>query len=60
MLDGSKNTLTKDAFYDVLRPRTSATFTRNKQEHKAGRIIWSHALATRCKLFVAPFPLQYN
>jgi hypothetical protein len=51
MLDGTKNTLTKDAFYDILRPRTSATFTRNRQEHKAGRVIWSRAFAARCKLY---------
>ncbi|TGJ88456.1 hypothetical protein E0Z10_g286 [Xylaria hypoxylon] len=36
LLDGFGNETTRDVWYDIVRPRTSAIFTRNKLEHKEG------------------------
>jgi cytochrome P450 len=47
LLDGPKSATTKDAFYDILRPDSSAIFTRDETEHTDRRKTWTHALSQR-------------
>ncbi|KAI0095754.1 cytochrome P450 [Nemania sp. FL0031] len=47
LLDGWNNENTKDIWYDVLQPRSSAIFTRDEYEHKERRKPWVQSLATK-------------
>ncbi|KAF2759925.1 cytochrome P450 [Pseudovirgaria hyperparasitica] len=47
LLDGAHNTNSKDVWYDVLQPRTSAIFTRNAQDHRDRRRVWTQSLSTK-------------
>ncbi|KAI8626128.1 cytochrome P450 monooxygenase-like protein [Xylariaceae sp. FL1651] len=47
LLDGFGNDTTKDIWYDIIRPRTSAIFTRDRLEHKEGRKVWAQGLSTK-------------
>ncbi|KAI5919296.1 cytochrome P450 [Camillea tinctor] len=47
LLDGFGNDTDKDVWYDIIRPRSSAIFTRDKQEHKEGRKVWASSLSTK-------------
>lgn len=55
MLDGPKNTNEKDSWYDILRPRTSALFTRDPAVHRERRKVWEQALSEKC----ASHPLSH-
>ncbi|KAI1642067.1 cytochrome P450 [Daldinia loculata] len=45
LLDGWGTSTTKDIWYDILKPRSSAVFTRSEQEHKDGRRAWVQAIS---------------
>ncbi|KAI3343256.1 cytochrome P450 monooxygenase-like protein [Ustulina deusta] len=47
LLDGFGNETTRDVWYDIVRPRTSAIFTRDKLEHKVGRKFWAQGLSSK-------------
>lgn len=47
LLDGYGNDTTRDVWYDIVRPRTSAIFTRDKMEHKVGRKFWAQGLSSK-------------
>ncbi|KAI1120325.1 cytochrome P450 monooxygenase-like protein [Nemania abortiva] len=47
LLDGFGNETTRDVWYDIVRPRTSAIFTRDKLEHKEGRKFWAMGLSSK-------------
>ncbi|GAP88817.1 putative cytochrome P450 [Rosellinia necatrix] len=47
LLDGFGNETTRDVWYDIVRPRTSAVFTRDKLEHKVGRKFWAQGLSSK-------------
>ncbi|KAI1150576.1 cytochrome P450 monooxygenase-like protein [Nemania diffusa] len=47
LLDGFNNETTRDVWYDIVRPRTSAIFTRDKLEHKEGRKFWAQGLSSK-------------
>ncbi|KAI1172957.1 cytochrome P450 monooxygenase-like protein [Nemania sp. FL0916] len=47
LLDGFGNDTTRDIWYDIVRPRTSAIFTRDKAEHKEGRKFWAQGLSNK-------------
>ncbi|KAI1288552.1 cytochrome P450 monooxygenase-like protein [Xylaria venustula] len=47
LLDGFGNETTRDVWYDIVRPRSSAVFTRDRQEHKAGRKYWAQGLSNK-------------
>ncbi|KAI1160871.1 cytochrome P450 monooxygenase-like protein [Nemania serpens] len=47
LLDGFGNETTRDVWYDIVRPRTSAIFTRDKLEHKEGRKFWAQGLSSK-------------
>ncbi|KAI1135148.1 cytochrome P450 monooxygenase-like protein [Hypoxylon sp. FL0543] len=47
LLDGWNNGNTKDVWYDVLQPRSSAIFTRDELEHKERRKVWTQSLSTK-------------
>ncbi|KAJ2988814.1 hypothetical protein NUW58_g3778 [Xylaria curta] len=53
LLDGFGNETTRDVWYDIIRPRTSAVFTRDKVEHKEGRKFWGQGLSNKADLDVA-------
>ncbi|CAH0031673.1 unnamed protein product [Clonostachys rhizophaga] len=44
LLDGWGNTTTRDIWYDLLRPRYSAVFCRDKKLHKEGRKAWVNSM----------------
>ncbi|ETS74340.1 hypothetical protein PFICI_14206 [Pestalotiopsis fici W106-1] len=46
-IDGWGNDTTKDVWYDLMQPRTSAVFTRNKHEHREWRKTWSQSLSSK-------------
>ncbi|KAI8948257.1 cytochrome P450 monooxygenase-like protein [Xylaria longipes] len=47
LLDGFSNETTRDVWYDIVRPRTSAVFTRDRLEHKEGRKFWAQGLSNK-------------
>ncbi|KAI0456218.1 cytochrome P450 [Xylaria acuta] len=47
LLDGFGNETTRDVWYDIVRPRTSAVFTRDRLEHKEGRKFWAQGLSNK-------------
>ncbi|KAI0191570.1 cytochrome P450 [Astrocystis sublimbata] len=47
LMDGFSNETTRDVWYDIVRPRTSAVFTRDRQEHKIGRKYWAQGLSNK-------------
>ncbi|KAI0399894.1 cytochrome P450 [Xylaria palmicola] len=47
LLDGFGNETTRDVWYDIVRPRTSAVFTRDKLEHKEGRKFWALSMSNK-------------
>ncbi|KAI4858741.1 cytochrome P450 monooxygenase-like protein [Hypoxylon rubiginosum] len=47
LLDGWNNHNTKDIWYDVLQPRSSAIFTRDELNHKERRKVWTQSLSTK-------------
>ncbi|KAI0194201.1 cytochrome P450 monooxygenase-like protein [Astrocystis sublimbata] len=47
LLDGWNNDTTKDDWYDVLQPRSSAIFTRDEFDHNERRKPWIQSLATK-------------
>ncbi|KAI8935075.1 hypothetical protein NX059_007670 [Plenodomus lindquistii] len=47
LLDGWMNTNTKDVWYDVLHPRSSAIFTRDELDHRDRRKVWTQSLSTK-------------
>ncbi|KAI1274721.1 cytochrome P450 monooxygenase-like protein [Xylaria sp. FL0933] len=47
LLDGFGNETTRDVWYDIVRPRTSAVFTRDRLEHKLGRKYWAQGLSSK-------------
>ncbi|KAF2995646.1 hypothetical protein E8E13_000561 [Curvularia kusanoi] len=47
ILADAKNTARRDEFYDVLRPRFSVVFTRDKGEHKALRALWAQGFSSK-------------
>ncbi|KAI0179154.1 cytochrome P450 [Hypoxylon sp. FL1284] len=44
LLDGWGNTTTRDVWYDLLRPRYSAVFCRDKELHREGRTAWVQSM----------------
>lgn len=54
LLDGYKNTNTRDVWYDILHPRRALVFARGKEEMRVLRRSWSQAVATRCLNEYAP------
>ncbi|TGO47638.1 hypothetical protein BCON_0269g00040 [Botryotinia convoluta] len=46
-MDGPKSNTTRSDWYDLLHPRVSSVFTRDKELHDERRRIWSHSLSTR-------------
>lgn len=48
-MDGPKSNTTRSDWYDLLHPRVSSVFTRDKVLHDERRRIWSHSLSTRGK-----------
>ena len=46
-MDGPKSNTTRSDWYDLLYPRVSSVFTRDKPLHNARRRIWSHSLSTK-------------
>ncbi|KAF2870144.1 cytochrome P450 [Massariosphaeria phaeospora] len=54
LLDGPRNTNTKDSFYNVLRPRTSAIFTRDVEDHRDRRKAWEHSLSSKAMTAFRP------
>lgn len=49
LLDGWNNENTKDVWYDVLKPRSSAIFTRDELDHKHRRKVWTQSLSNKCR-----------
>lgn len=49
LLDGWGNTTTRDIWYDLLRPRYSAVFCRDKKLHKEGRKAWVNSMTGKGK-----------
>ncbi|KAI1383021.1 cytochrome P450 monooxygenase-like protein [Hypoxylon trugodes] len=47
LLDGWGNTTTKDIWYDIMQPRSSAIFTRDENMHREGRKVWVQSLSTK-------------
>jgi cytochrome P450 len=47
LLDGWGNDTIKDVWYDLMLPRNSAVFMRDRSDHKARRKAWSHSLSTK-------------
>lgn len=47
LLDGWMNHNTKDIWYDVLQPRSSAIFTRDELDHKYRRKVWTQSLSSK-------------
>ncbi|KAI0417001.1 cytochrome P450 monooxygenase-like protein [Xylaria grammica] len=47
LLDGFGNETTRDVWYDIVRPRSSAVFTRDRLEHKEGRKFWAQGLSSK-------------
>ncbi|KAI1827403.1 cytochrome P450 monooxygenase-like protein [Xylaria intraflava] len=47
LLDGVGNDTTRDIWYDILWPRSSAVFTRDKLAHKAGRKFWNQGFSSK-------------
>ncbi|KAJ4340196.1 hypothetical protein N0V95_007577 [Ascochyta clinopodiicola] len=48
LLDGYKNTNTRDVWYDILHPRKALVFARNKEEMRLLRGSWSQAVSSKC------------
>lgn len=46
-MDGPKSNTTRSDWYDLLYPRVSSVFTRDKELHNERRKIWSHSLSTK-------------
>lgn len=46
-MDGPKSNTTRSDWYDLLFPRVSSVFTRDKDLHDERRRIWSHSLNSR-------------
>ncbi|KAL6720637.1 hypothetical protein ACLMJK_002562 [Lecanora helva] len=46
-MDGPKSNTTRSDWYDLLYPRISSVFTRDKSLHDDRRRIWSHSLSTK-------------
>ncbi|KAI1370297.1 cytochrome P450 [Hypoxylon crocopeplum] len=44
LLDGWGNTTTRDIWYDLLRPRYSAVFCRDRELHREGRKAWVQSM----------------
>lgn len=44
------NSNTKDVWYDVLHPRSSAIFTRDEFDHKERRKVWTQSLSSKGKM----------
>jgi hypothetical protein len=55
LLDGYKNTNTRDVWYDILHPRKALVFARDKEEMRQLRGSWSQAVSSRCKSVPGPF-----
>ncbi|KAL9105897.1 MAG: hypothetical protein Q9227_009008 [Pyrenula ochraceoflavens] len=49
-MDGPKSNTTRSDWYDILYPRVSSVFTRDKELHNERRRIWSHSLSSRALL----------
>ncbi|GAP85610.1 putative cytochrome P450 [Rosellinia necatrix] len=47
LLDGWNNGNTKDTWYDIMQPRSSAIFTRDEIDHRERRKPWVQSLATK-------------
>ncbi|KAI0202865.1 cytochrome P450 [Astrocystis sublimbata] len=47
LLDGWNNENTKDTWYDIMQPRSSAIFTRDEDNHRERRKPWVQSLATK-------------
>jgi tryprostatin B 6-hydroxylase len=47
LLDGFGNETSKDVWYDIIHPMTSAIFTRDKQLQKEGRKYWAQGFSTK-------------
>ncbi|GAW16489.1 hypothetical protein ANO14919_059180 [Xylariales sp. No.14919] len=47
LLDGWNNKNTKDTWYDIMQPRSSAIFTRDENDHRERRKPWVKSLATK-------------
>ena len=48
-MDGPKSNTTRSDWYDLLYPRVSPVFTRDKALHDDRRRLWSHSLSTKGK-----------
>lgn len=51
LLDGPSSKLTRDSWYDLLKPRESAIFVRDEMHHKELRATWANALSSRGMFF---------
>ncbi|KAB8294166.1 hypothetical protein EYC80_009606 [Monilinia laxa] len=57
-MDGPKSNTTRSDWYDLLYPRVSSVFTRDKALHDERRRIWSHSLSSRALLSYEPRVLR--
>lgn len=48
-MDGAKSQNKRSDWYDLLYPRISSIFTRDKKVHDARRKMWDQALSVSCK-----------
>ena len=46
-MDGPKSNTTRSDWYDLLYPRVSSVFTRDKKLHSDRRRIWLHSLSDK-------------
>lgn len=49
ILDGPRNRNSRSDWYDLLHPRISSIFTRDKELHKGRRKLWEHIMAPACE-----------
>ncbi|KAI1387314.1 cytochrome P450 monooxygenase-like protein [Hypoxylon trugodes] len=54
LLDGQNNETTKDGWYDLMHPRSSVIFSRDPNEHKERRMVWSQSLSTKAMDILRP------
>ena len=54
-MDGLKSNTTRSDRYDLLYPRISSVFTRDKALHDDRRRIWYHALSAKGEQITQPY-----
>lgn len=54
ILDGHKNTNTRDVWYDILHPMKALVFARQPDEMRELRLAWSQAVSSKCAYPTSP------